>query len=252
MTCGRSYGGTSEIYYYLGRSGGGASADSGGDGGTGAIATVNDLTREEASFGTTLVLAAGGGGGGAGRGANVCKSKQVYGASGGAGGQAISTLATARFGAGAKGGERRGQNYSGSGGGGSFSGTGGAVNGKGSAGVGDDGIAALGGVGGNREKPQVGFYNQSGVKITLSGGHGGEPGYAAGGGGGGGGYGGGGGGAQGIGDTDCVAGGGGGGGSMARASTRECVRKRPSKPSGTGSQGVVQIVFEDRLFSPCN
>ncbi len=247
----REFFGTSEIYYYLGREGWGPSADAGGDGGTGTIVTANDLTREEASFGNTVILAGGGGGGGAGRGASVCLSKQVYGATGGAGGQAISTLGAPAFGVGAKGGERRNQNYSGSGGGGDFAGSGGAVNGKGSAGVGDDGMAALGGRGGNRAKAEVGFYNQSGVQMTRSGGHGGEPGYAAGGGGGGGGYGGGGGGAQGIGATDCVAGGGGGGGSMARASTVDCARSRPSRPDITGfkTRGVVQIVFDRRQCS---
>jgi hypothetical protein len=236
----REFFGTSEIYYYLGKKGSGSN---GGGGGTGTIVTVNDLTRDQASLGTTLVLAGGGGGGGAGRQSDVCKFLQVLGASGGEGGEAISTLGTAAFGAGAKGGERRNKNYSGSGGGGTISGTGGGVNGKGSASVGDDGIAALGGRGGNSVNSQVGFTNQSGLQITLSGGRGGEPGYDTGGGGGGGGYGGGGGGAQGIGDTDCVAGGGGGGGSMARASAVSCPHSRQAFPPGAG-QGAIFILFD--------
>jgi hypothetical protein len=235
----REFFGTSEIYYYLGKKGSGSN---GGGGGTGTIVTVNDLTRDQASLGTTLVLAGGGGGGGAGRQSDVCKLKQVLGASGGAGGEAISTLGTAAFGAGAKGGERRNQNYSGSGGGGTLAGTGGGVNGKGSADVGDDGIAALGGQGGNQVGPNGGFTNQSGVKVTLSGGQGGGPGYDTGGGGGGGGYGGG-GGAQGVGDTDCVAGGGGAGGSMARASAVSCPRSREPFNPGAG-QGAIYILFD--------
>ncbi len=240
----REFHGTSEIYYYLGVKGGGPVANSGGDGGTGTIVTVNDLTREGATFGNTVILAGGAGGGGAGRGKAVCNTTlEVLGAAGGGGGEAISTLATAAFGTGAKGGARRNSNYSGSGGGGRIEGPGGAVNGKGTPSVGDDGIAAIGGRGGNHKDPNVGFFNQSGVKITLSGGKGGEPGHDAGGGGGGGGYGGGGGGAQGIGDTNCVAGGGGGGGSLARASSESCARSRPAS-NPNGSEGAVQVVFD--------
>ena len=82
----REFFGTSELYYYLGKNGSGLN---GGGGGTGTLVTVNNLTQDQASFGTTLALAGGGGGGGAGRQASVCKSKQVYGAAGGAGGEAI-------------------------------------------------------------------------------------------------------------------------------------------------------------------
>jgi len=236
--------GASEIYYYLGVNGAGPSANAGGDGGTGTIVTINDLTTDEASFAETVLVAGGGGGGGGGRGeASACSEDRfVLGGSGGNGGAAISPLHTDFFGAGGVGGEQRNTNESGSGGGGDLNGTGGAVKG-GNAEVGGDGFAVLGGAGGNRNDPTTGFFNQSGVKISLSGGRGGSPGDDAGGGGGGGGYGGGGGGRRGEGDTDCVSGGGGGGGSLAMASTQTCARSRPSSNPG-GSRGAAQIVFD--------
>lgn len=237
--------GISEFHYYLGVNGAGPSPNAGGDGGTATLVTLNDLTGELPNLDDILLVAGGGGGGGAGRGTAACgnidkASVDVLGGAGGAGAQAISFSNTLAFGVGKKGGARRNENYSGSGGGGNLDGPGGAVNG-GNAVVGGNGFAALGGAGGGRNDPTTGFFNQSGVEISLSGGRGGQPGDEAGGGGGG--YGGGGGGREGDGDSNCVSGGGGGGGSLAQASTQTCVRSRPSSNPG-GSRGAVQIVFD--------
>jgi hypothetical protein len=244
-----SFFGASEIYYYLGVNGAGPSANAGGDGGTGTIVTVDDLTREGASFGTTVIVAGGGGGGGGGRGSSTaCPGfPDVLGGGGGAGGEAVAALDTDAFGAGARGGSRRnsGDNYSGRGGGGDADGSGGGVDNSGNPEPGDTGIAVIGGVGGERSATEAstGFFNQSGVEISLSGGKGGEPGEHAGGGGGGGGYGGGGGGSEGVSGTNCVSGGGGGGGSLATASTQSCARSRPAN-GPNGARGAVQIVFD--------
>jgi hypothetical protein len=242
--------GTSELHYYLGLKGGGPAANAGGDGGTATLVTINDLTSESANLDDTLLVAGGGGGGGGGRGTatacgNISASElDVLGGGGGAGAEAISTANTVAFAVGEKGGARRSENYSGSGGGGDVNGPGGAVNG-GSAEVGGNGFAAIGGVGGNHNDPATGFTNQTVSRTTAgftAGGRGGQPGDEAGGGGGGGGYGGGGGGRQGDGDSDCVSGGGGGGGSLASVSTQSCSRSRPANPNGAG--GAVQIVFD--------
>ena len=237
--------GTSEIYYYLGVRGAGPSANSGGDGGTGSIVTTDNLTDNSPGFNESLLVAGGGGGGGAGRGTvTACQSRgenlDILGGSGGVGGTAIATLNTDAFVRGARGGARRNVNESGSGGGGDAGGSGG-TNGSGSI-NGDSGFAVLGGGGGGRMNPTTGFFDQSDVKISKSGGTGGAPGNDAGGGGGGGGYGGGAGGFQGEDMTGCVSGGGGGGGSFAIASTTSCPRTRPTNPNG--DRGAVQIVFD--------
>jgi hypothetical protein len=240
--------GSSTVYYYLGKAGTGG-ANAGGDGGTATLVTVNDLTKEAPTLDDTLLIAAGGGGGGAGRGkASACGSGgsdlDVLGGGGGSAGEAIADTSGAKSGAGAQGGGRRSTNVSGFGG---DDGKGGAIGGGG-ADAGAGGIAALGGVGGGHSDPTTGFSNQSGVKVTASGGKGGAPGDDAGGGGGGGGYGGGGGGREGTGGSDCVSGGGGGGASFAQQATASCTRERPGD-SPNGSAGAVQIVFQ---VGPCS
>ncbi len=244
--------GTSLVYYYTGLPGR-FQHDSGGDGGTATYVTINDLSKTPTMSGKNVLLAGGGGGGGAGRGKAVCTipfrfgSFKVLGGSGGAGGVAIAPTNQAGTGAGAKGGERRGRNYSGSGG--TASGAGGRINGVDSSAVdGDSDFAPLGAAGGRDTNPRIGFAN--GVTVLTKGGGRGGQGDArllAGGGGGGGGYGGGAGGA-GAQDvhttTNCVAGGGGGGSSFARRSAVQCnAAPQTAAPNPNGDTGFVQITF---------
>ena len=246
--------GVTELYYFLGYNGSGG-YNAGGDGGTATMVTTNDLATEPASITDTLLIAAGTGGGGAGRGALSCDpnifggfyTKYVYGALGGDDGAAISPLDVEALAAGATGGERMGVNLSGLGALGNAAGTGGGVNGHDSslsqpATVGGNGIAPIGGIGGNHTDPppQTGFANSTTV-VSNAGGRGGDGQDDAGGGGGGGGYGGGGGGGGG----GYGGGGGGGGASLAVASTATCSAAPASKPANpNGSQGFAQIVFD--------
>ena len=211
--------GTTTLHYYLGKAGTTA-ANSGGDGGTATLVTFNDLTKEAPTLDDTLLIAGGGGGGGGGRGtASACGTSSsdldVLGGAGGGGGVAIADTSGPVSGAGGTGGARRGTNHSGHGG---NDGNGGA-NGGSNAQPGANGIAALGGAAGNHNTPTVGFTNQTGVRVTASGGRGGQPGDDAGG------------------------GGGGGGASFAEAATVSCSRSRPGD-SPSGSTGAVQIVFQ--------
>jgi hypothetical protein len=240
-----SYG-TTELYYYLGIKGLFA-RDSGGDGGTATLLTVNDLTESDVDVADTLLIAGGGGGGGAGRGTRVCgqfNSQVIEGAEGGAGaaafaGSASSPVITA------------GQNgllihsLDRSGKGGTASG-GGAGNG-GSSEPGDGPTAPLGGRGGNHLSPQVGFVNAPGTQVTGGGGRGSDGGNLAGGGGGGGGYTGGGGGDRGVSSTSCVSGGGGGGSSLVNPipDSPTCSAAPTSRPDNpNGIEGFVQITFD--------
>jgi hypothetical protein len=241
--------GTTEYFYYLGKPGPGGGG-AGGTGGTATVITANDLTSSDPEVDMTLMIAGGGGGGGSGStGGNCSGARDVLGGGGGAAGGALAGTGADAYAAGLRGGSRRNSNHSGDGGGGTSAGAGGA-SGGGEATAGHAGIAALGGPGGKGgggTLPVNGFANQTGVKITASGGAGGGLGDDAGGGGGGGGFGGGGGGAEGDGSTNCVSGGGGGGGSMAKASTRSCTRSQPSNPNN--ATGSVQIVFQ---VGPCD
>jgi hypothetical protein len=255
---------TTELYYFLGQNGTGG-ANAGGDGGTATMITTNDLATEQASIPDALLIAGGAGGGGAGRDKECacgCDSNgqgqengYVLGALGGDGGAAIAALDVESLAAGAKGGEREGVNLSGSGGVGNAAGMGGAVNGADHilsqpATVGGNGIAPIGGVGGNHSDPQTGFANSTTV-ISNDGGRGGNGQEDAGGGGGGGGYGGGGGGAGNVDpnnssdNTQCITGGGGGGASLAVESTATCSAAPTSKPANpNGSQGFARIIFD--------
>jgi hypothetical protein len=248
--------GTTELYYFLGHNGTGGQ-NAGGDGGTATMVTTNDLATDPAAIGDTLLIAGGAGGGGAGRGAVSCDCGEfgcayVYGALGGNGGSAIAPVSVEALAGGTKGGEREGINLSGSGGVGNAAGTGGGVNGSdhslsSPATVGGNGIAPIGGRGGNHSDPQTGFANST-TGVSNSGGKGGDGADDAGGGGGGGGYGGGGGGAgntDGVSNNDCITGGGGGGASLAVASTALCAAAPTSKPGNpSGAQGFAQIVFD--------
>jgi hypothetical protein len=253
--------GTTELYYSLGYNGSGG-YNAGGDGGTATMVTTNDLATEPATIADTLLIAGGAGGGGAGRDKEeACGYPEppqhlgyVLGALGGDGGAAIAAPDVESLAAGATGGEREGYNYSGLGALGNAAGTGGGVNGADHvlsqpATVGGNGIAPIGGIGGNHTDPppQTGFTNSTTV-VSNAGGRGGDGQDDAGGGG----WGGGGGGAGNVDpnndssdNTECVTGGGGGGASLAVASTATCSAAPTSAPTNpNGSQGFAQIVFD--------
>jgi hypothetical protein len=238
------------FHYYLGLSGS-FGHESGGDGGTATLVTLNDLTEAGVDVDETLLI--GGGGGGAGRGSrNACIGEyRIYGGNGGAGGLAFfSGSEPFSIGSGDQGGARvnphTGHSVQRSGYGGGQT-AGGAGNG-GNSQNGDNPVAPLGARGGNHDNPRIGFANQPGVMVAGGGGHGSDGGNGAGGGGGGGGYTGGGGGNRGVWDTLCVSGGGGGGSSLARmppAGSPTCATgptTRPDNPNGV--EGFVQITID--------
>jgi hypothetical protein len=245
--------GTTEFYYYLGTTGSFA-ANAGGDGGTGTLVTINDLSKNEVYLDDTLLIAGAGGGGGAGRGKDVCAGEKVAGAGGGDGATAFgSAQSQVTIVAGKKGGSRKGTNpfvpslnYSGDGGQKTAGGAANTAEGADST-PGDGPTAPLGGRGGNHDSPQIGFINASGIVVTGGGGQGSNGGNDAGGGGGGGGYTGGGGGNRGSSKTSCVSGGGGGGSSFVRQvpASPICPRAPTARPDNpNGSDGFVQITFD--------
>jgi len=242
--------GTTELYYYLGLEGT-YSANSGGDGGTATLVTLDDLSKSNVSVPDTLLIAGGGGGGGAGRGSNTAcyGTYYIYGEDGGAGATALfipTSGADSSDLTNVIAGEDGSSSY------GDLSGQGGQVNagGSGNGGSSEPGggpTAPLGGRGGNHSTPQIGFVNASLPLVTGGGGQGSDGGNDAGGGGGGGGYTGGGGGNRGVIDTGCYSGGGGGGSSMVREvpnspSCSAAPLTRPGNPNG--GYGFVQITFD--------
>jgi hypothetical protein len=234
---------TATLHYYMGVTGASAVPSAGGDGGTASMMTANNLFTDQATLAETLVVAGGGGGRGTTKACASPTQKDVLGGGGGHGGVAIAGISERATGAGDRGGERCSTNVSGYGG---DDGKGGAAGG-GNAGAGNNGLALLGGPGGNHGEPYIGWFNTPPDSVTPVplGGVGGAPGDDAGGGGGGGGYGSGGGGREGTGDSDCVSGGGGGGASPAITSTETCQVAPTSTPSNPNSGGgFAQITFD--------
>ena len=148
--------GSTDIYYYNGAIGTGAS-DSGGQGGSASLVTSVDLTQTAPDPDQNVfAIAGGGGGGGSGSTGGNCgysghSDIDVYGGGGGSGGEAIADIDGNGLRAGSQGGGRRDRNVSGDGGA-THNDPNGGASGGGKATDGDSGVAALGGPRGEFEQ----------------------------------------------------------------------------------------------------
>ncbi|MGD9867678.1 MAG: hypothetical protein AB7U38_06750 [Hyphomicrobiales bacterium] len=222
---------STQLYYYLGESGGHPS-DSGGQGASSTMVTLDDLTvnpTQDPQVDQIYLVAGGGGGGGGDNASSICIGSGSK--PGGAGGIAIATTAAS--------GSGNGQAGTGGGQGG--------TEGSGSGGGSGDGFGGPGGENGRSSLGRTGWSNTGTTGLTFTAGEGGNGGdadcsCASGGGGGGGGWGGGGGGSH---ACDATSGAGGGGASYAIRSTRadNCALQpststtpplNPISPFGTG------------------